>query len=304
MPDETVAFSEDEGSVSLVGDQDDIGKLLSADEEEEGAESPMERTKALLDEKKRRRREKEKERKAKACPFELTAGLISHMSSLTRDELFQQKRKLDETAESGNLSSAALRSPAMISEYLSTMQAKSFSKMSALELQDRHIPGTCALGDLSEDLHGSRCQAESSIVDTTAWTGSRNLDTLVDFIVQGDVILFPSSCGVFNSQPIAVPSLHKRLLQRTKSCGAPTLLFLTGAALRVTDVTRVLRNQTLQGEKGGGVAKLFAKHFKLEEHIKYLKANKFGSAVGTPGRVGKLLCDTGECVACEVFQSH
>jgi hypothetical protein len=152
MPDETVAFSEDEGSVSLVGDQDDIGKLLSADEEEEGAESPMERTKAFLDEKKRRRREKEKERKAKACPFQLTAGLISHMS-LTRDALFQQKRRLNETTESEDLSSAALRSPAMISECLSTMQAKSFSKMSALELQDRHIPGTCVLGDLSEDLH-------------------------------------------------------------------------------------------------------------------------------------------------------
>jgi protein CMS1 len=109
---------------------------------------------------------------------------------------------------------------------------------------------------------------------------------------------------MFNPRPIAVPSLHRRLLQRTKSCGAPTLLFLTGAALRVANVTRVLKNKTLQGEKGGGVAKLFARHFKLEEHVKYLKANKIGSAVGTPGRVGKLLCDTGEYVACELFQSH
>jgi protein CMS1 len=139
-------------------------------------------------------------------------------------------------------------------------------------------------------------------VDTTAWTGSRNLDTLVDFIVQGNVILVFSSCNhILNPQPIAVPSLHKRLLQRTKSCGAPTLLFLTGAALRVANVTRVLKNKTLQGEKGGAVAKLFARHFKLEEHVKYLKANKIGSAVGTPGRVGKLLCDTGEYVACGLF---
>lgn len=92
----------------------------------------------------------------------------------------------------------------------------------------------------------------------------------------------------------AVPTLHKRLLQRTKSFGAPTLLFLTGAALRVADVTRALKNKTLQGEKGAGVAKLFAKHCKLEEHISYLKKTKIGSAVGTPGRVGKLLCETGE----------
>jgi protein CMS1 len=32
MPDETVALSEDEALESLIGDQDDIGKLLSADE--------------------------------------------------------------------------------------------------------------------------------------------------------------------------------------------------------------------------------------------------------------------------------
>jgi protein CMS1 len=232
VPDETVALSEDEGFESLVGDQDDIGKLLSADEEEkeDDVESPIERTQAPSEEKKRKRREKEKERKAK-------------------------KRKLIETTESGDLTSVALRSPGMISEYLSIMQARSFSKISALELQDRHIP-------------------ESSIVDTTTWTGSRNLDTLVDFIVQ------------------AVPLLHTRLLQRTKSSGAPTLLFLTGAALRVADVTRVLKNKTLQGEKGAGVAKLFAKHVKLEEHVELLKKTKIGTAVGTPGRVGKLLCDT------------
>jgi protein CMS1 len=110
------------------------------------------------------------------------------------------------------------------------------------------------------------------------------------------VLVVPSSFNGLISQLTAVPSLHTRLQQRTKSCGAPTLLFLTGAALRVADVTRVLKNKTLQGEKGSGVAKLFAKHFKLEEHVKHLKKTKIGTAVGTPGRVGKLLCDTGEHV--------
>jgi len=69
---------------------------------------------------------------------------------------------------------------------------------------------------------------------------------------------------------------------------------VTGAALRVADVTRVLKDKRLRGEKGGEVAKLFAKHFKLEEHITYLKRTKVGAAVGTPGRIGKLLCETGE----------
>lgn len=70
VPDETVALSEDEGFGSLVGDHDDIGKLLSADEDEkEDVESPIERTQAPSEEKKRRRREKEKERKAKVRPL-------------------------------------------------------------------------------------------------------------------------------------------------------------------------------------------------------------------------------------------
>ncbi|KAH9057129.1 U3-containing 90S pre-ribosomal complex subunit-domain containing protein [Lactarius deliciosus] len=207
MPDETVALSEDE-------DHDDIGKLLSADEEE--VDPPKERPNSLL-EKKRRRREKEKERRAKE----------------------------------GDLPSVASRSPAIMSEYLSAMQAKSFSKMSALELQDRQIQ-------------------ENFIVDTTTWTGIEDNP----------------------SRMTAVPNLRTRLQQRTKSFGAPTLLFLTGAALRAVDVTRALKNKTLQGEKSAGVAKLFAKHCKLEEHISLLKKTKIGSAVGTPGRVGKLLCET------------
>jgi len=89
-----------------------------------------------------------------------------------------------------------------------------------------------------------------------------------------------------------LPILHKRLSQRSKSPGAPTLLYIAGAALRVADVTRVLKDKGLRGDKGGDVAKLFAKHFKLEEHVAYLKRSKIGSAVGTPGRVGKLLCET------------
>ena len=94
--------------------------------------------------------------------------------------------------------------------------------------------------------------------------------------------------------PLAVlPTLRTRMGQRSKSNGAPTLLFIAGAALRVVDVTRVLKDKRLRGDKGGDVAKLFAKHFKLEEHVAYLKRTKISAAAGTPGRIGKLLCDTG-----------
>lgn len=71
------------------------------------------------------------------------------------------------------------------------------------------------------------------------------------------------------------------------------MIYIAGAALRVADITRVLKNKKLQGDKGGDVAKLFAKHFKLAEHVTYLKRTKIGTAVGTPGRLGKLLNETG-----------
>ncbi|KAG6335878.1 hypothetical protein ID866_3215 [Astraeus odoratus] len=163
-----------------------------------------------------------------------------------------KKRKLAEAKDDEHLSVAA-QPPHLLADYLSTMQAKAFPTRTGLELLDLSIP-------------------ETSIVDTRQWTGSRSLDHLVEFIVQ------------------VLPALHRRLSQRSKVAGSPTLLFIAGAALRVADITRVLKDKRLRGEKGADVAKLFAKHIKLEEHVTYLTRTKIGSAVGTPGRVGKLLC--------------
>jgi protein CMS1 len=60
----------------------------------------------------------------------------------------------------------------------------------------------------------------------------------------------------------------------------------------------VLKDKRLRGDKGGEVAKLFAKHFKISEHVTYLKRTKIGAAAGTPGRIGKLLCETGGPLIC------
>ncbi|PPQ89097.1 hypothetical protein CVT25_006469 [Psilocybe cyanescens] len=241
--DETVALSGDEGPDTVVQlDDEDVFVDAGSDEGQDGededdygndndddnAASSTKNSDAAIA-KKRKRREKEKERKAK-------------------------KIKLAETTEKIEGSIAA-QSPEQLSNYLATMQAKSFPKLSAIELEDLRIP-------------------ESSIADTTAWTGSRTLDGLVDLITK------------------TLPSLRLRLSQKSKSNGAPTLIYIAGAALRVADVTRVLKNNKLQGEKGGDVAKLFAKHFKLAQHVTYLKRTKIGAAVGTPGRLGKLLNDT------------
>ncbi|KAF9246589.1 U3-containing 90S pre-ribosomal complex subunit-domain containing protein [Melanogaster broomeanus] len=166
-----------------------------------------------------------------------------------------KKRKLTETVEAVGPQSLAAQPAHKLADYMSALQAKAFPELSGLELSDILIP-------------------ETAIANTTQWTESRALDRLVDFIIN------------------VLPMLHKRLLQRSKACGAPTLLFITGAALRVADVTRVLKDKRLRGDKGGEVAKLFAKHFKLEEHVSYLRRSKIGSAAGTPGRIGKLLCES------------
>ncbi|KAK1233004.1 Protein cms1 [Marasmius sp. AFHP31] len=166
-----------------------------------------------------------------------------------------KRRKLVEEREVDEPESLASRPPSELADYLLGMSRKVYTDLSELELEDCRIP-------------------ESTIVDTTAWTGPRTLDHLCTFILK------------------VLPSLHSRLLMKSKANGAPTLIFVTGAALRVADVTRILKSKQLRGEKSGDVAKLFAKHFKLSEHVSYLKRTKVGAAVGTPGRLGKLLCET------------
>jgi len=226
VPDELVAMSDDEDALQVA--DGDINALLSADEEEMD-EGEVQKSQAAAA-KKRKRREKEKERKAK-------------------------KLKVAESAEPLEVTSVAAQTPVLLADYLSSMQAKTFSKMSGIELTDIQIP-------------------VSSIADTTMWTGSRDLGQLLDFITK------------------VLPTLRTRLAQRPKSNGAPTLLFIAGAALRVADVTRILKDKRFRGEKGGDIAKLFARHFKLEEHVAFLKRTKVGAAAGTPGRLGKLLCET------------
>lgn len=222
--DDLVAFSGDEDAAFDDGVLSDSRDAISG-EEDGGDRSPP--TANTGTERKRKRREKEKD---------------------------QKKPKLADNVELIEHSIAA-QSPNVLSDYLTSMLAKSFPKMSALELHDMQIPRT-------------------SIADSTVWTGSRTLDHLVEFIVK------------------VLPTLHTRLCQKSKANGSPTLLFVTGAALRVVDVARVLKDKKLRGEKGGEVAKLFARHFKIADHVAYLRRTKVGVAVGTPGRIGKLLCET------------
>ncbi|KAF7777484.1 hypothetical protein Agabi119p4_3556 [Agaricus bisporus var. burnettii] len=184
----------------------------------------------------------------------LTAPANAKKRKRREKEKEKKRRKLAE-AVVPVVQTIADRSPTHLAAYLASIQAKAFPDHSQIELNDLEIP-------------------DSAIADTTTWSEPRSLDELVPFIIK------------------MLPTLHTRLGQKSKSNGAPTLLFIAGAALRVADATRVLKDKNLRGDKGGEVAKLFAKHFKLSHHVSYLKRTKIGTAVGTPGRIGKLLCET------------
>jgi len=113
VPDDLVAMSEEEDDTHSAGGED-VDGTLSIDEDADTNKAGTSASQAAS-EKKRKRRAKEKERKAK-------------------------KRKLAETLEPIEAPSVAAQAPVLVADYISSMQAKTFSKMSSIELADIQIP--------------------------------------------------------------------------------------------------------------------------------------------------------------------
>lgn len=110
----------------------------------------------------------------------------------------------------------------------------------------------------------------NAIRDTTSWDKPRTLDTLPSFLEK------------FSGN-------STKLWSASKKNGAPHTIIVTAAGLRAADIARGVRKfQT----KDATVAKLFAKHIKLQDSIKFLKSTRTGIAVGTPQRL-KVLVDDG-----------
>ncbi|KAI1844631.1 hypothetical protein JX265_001619 [Neoarthrinium moseri] len=103
----------------------------------------------------------------------------------------------------------------------------------------------------------------SSIQDTTSWQEPRTLAKLPEFLEK------------FSKEP-------QTLSKAPKQKGAPHTIIVAGAGLRAADVVRAVRKFQ---SKDNSVAKLFAKHIKIDESIKYLQSHRTGLAVGTPQRL-------------------
>lgn len=86
-----------------------------------------------------------------------------------------------------------------------------------------------------------------------------------------------------------LPPLPKNL----RKPGTPSIIILCLSGMRCVDVIRSLK--TMEPKPPGEISKLFAKHFKVPEQIEYLKEKKVWVGVGTPGRIGKILAESGEC---------
>ncbi|RDL36058.1 Uncharacterized protein BP5553_06670 [Venustampulla echinocandica] len=107
----------------------------------------------------------------------------------------------------------------------------------------------------------------NAIHETTSWNKLRTLDNLPGFLEK-----FAGN--------------STKLWSASKKNGAPHTIIVTAAGLRAADIARAVRKfQT----KDAAVAKLFAKHIKLQDSIKFLKSTRTGIAVGTPTRLKDLM---------------
>ncbi|KAK4145298.1 U3-containing 90S pre-ribosomal complex subunit-domain containing protein [Dichotomopilus funicola] len=107
----------------------------------------------------------------------------------------------------------------------------------------------------------------NSILDTTSWQKPRSLENLPGFL------------EAFTTEPA-------KLSQASKATGSPHTLVVAGAGLRAAELVRAVRKFQ---KKDASVAKLFAKHFKVEEQVSFLKKSRTGIAVGTPQRLIDLI---------------
>ncbi|KAF2675162.1 hypothetical protein BT63DRAFT_431093 [Microthyrium microscopicum] len=104
-----------------------------------------------------------------------------------------------------------------------------------------------------------------SIKDTSLWQETRDKQHMPEFL-----------------ENVASESLS----EAAKSHGSPHTLVVAGAGLRAADLTRALRKFH---SANGAVAKLFAKHIKIQESIDFCKRKRITIGVGTPQRIIDLL---------------
>jgi len=143
-----------------------------------------------------------------------------------------------------------------------------FSRLDNQLLADYLAQKTTRFGsDLSPVEIADLALPAGCIKDTSSWRSERTLSNLPNFIEK-----FSEDKESLRKPPPAK--------------GAPHTLIVAGAGLRAADLVRAVRK--FQG-KDNAVAKLFAKHMKVDEQVSFLKNKKTGIGVGTPARLTELI---------------
>ncbi|WFD07158.1 Protein cms1 [Malassezia vespertilionis] len=147
--------------------------------------------------------------------------------------------------------SITAQSAEMQADFLAAQFRKTFPKLSALEVQDTLVPA-------------------SAVKETFTFDAPRTLEHMADYLAQSDA-----------SKPWM------------KEHGAPCILVVSGNAQRAAGIARTLRallpHEQAKKSDAPTVAKLFARHFKVDEHVALLQSHATPLAVGTPHRLQQLL---------------
>ncbi|GAA5958208.1 hypothetical protein JCM3765_002848 [Sporobolomyces pararoseus] len=189
---------------------------------------------------------------------EESTSTSSSKKAAKKDKSKQKKKaKLSElgVTNEDQVDDTALLPVQVLLDRLSEKQLKALPNLSRLELDELRLN-------------------ESMIQDTSSVT---TREDLLKFMKDA----LPTACTTLGKLP--------------KSKGSPRILVVSGAALRVADLCRQVKNFRVKLTKDDNlidVGKLFAKHFKLSQHAEYLDKTYVGIAVGTPNRIEKLLNET------------
>ncbi|KAG0147310.1 hypothetical protein CROQUDRAFT_656233 [Cronartium quercuum f. sp. fusiforme G11] len=150
----------------------------------------------------------------------------------------------------GEETSIGLQPPDLQLSYLTDRQKRALSKLSDLELEPLRFHQSWLL-----DVSG-----KSQRANLGSWLHTGSIPDLLEAI----------------KTPTTVP-------------GSPAILVIASAALRAVDLCRQVKPLLPSPKITGGVAKLFARHFKLQEHITHLNSALVAIGVGTPNRISKLI---------------
>lgn len=139
--------------------------------------------------------------------------------------------------------------PEKLAERFTDAIKKQKGDLSTIELEDESLP-------------------PKAFKDTTGFGETRLAKNLSDFLEQ------------------YTPDGREGLKSCAEETGSPHTILLTSSAIRAQALLQQVR---AYGSEDNKIAKLFAKHLKLKDHIQYVQKTKFGIGAGTAHRIQHLI---------------